>query len=286
MTGLAAALVLTAAVLHAGWNFWAKRAGGGPVFLWLVMTLASVVYGPLAVGFCVVTRPAIGIVEFAFIAGSGLIHVGYFLMLLRGYREGDLSLVYPLARGTGPTLTTIVAILLLGERPTGPALVGSALVITGVIVLSLGGSPSGKEGLRKSLLFGVLTGCFIAGYTVWDKYSVGVLMIPPLVLEYGSILLRAVMLSPYAWRRWAEVGRVWREHRREAFAVALLSPLAYLLVLVAMVFTPVSYVAPLREVSVLIAVALGAGLLKEGHGASRAAAAGLIVAGVVCLTLN
>ncbi len=286
MTGLAAALVLTAAVLHAGWNFWAKRAGGGPVFLWLIMTLASTLYAPLAVAFCVVTRPAIGIVESAVIAGSGLIHVGYFLMLLRGYREGDLSLVYPLARGTGPTLTTLVAILLLGERPGGPALIGSALVITGVIVLSRGGSSAGKERLRKSLLFGVLTGCFIAGYTVWDKYSVSVLMIPPLVLEYGSILTRSVLLSPYAVRHWGEVGRVWREHRKEAFAVALLSPLAYLLVLVAMVFTPVSYVAPLREVSVLIAVALGAGLLKEGHGLSRAIAAGLIVAGVVCLTLD
>lgn len=286
MTGLAAALVLTAAVLHAAWNFWAKRAGGGPVFLWLIMSLATVLYAPVVVAFCVVTRPALGIVESVFIAGSALIHVGYFLMLLRGYREGDLSLVYPLARGTGPTLTTIVAIALLGERPTGPALFGSALVIAGVIVLSRGGGSTSRENLRKSLLFGVLTGCFIAGYTVWDKYSVGVLMIPPLVLEYGSILIRAVILSPYACRDRGEVAKVWRAHRREAFAVALLSPLAYLLVLVAMVFTPVSYVAPLREVSVLIAVALGAGLLKEGHGISRALAGGLIVAGVVCLTLN
>lgn len=286
MTGLALSLVLSAAFVHATWNFLTKRAGGGTAFLWLFALLSAIIYLPLAVIVIVSQQPQIGIRELIFILGSAALHLGYFVMLQRGYREGDLSLVYPLARGTGPTLSTAIAIIAFGERPTYLALFGALLVILGVFVLTGGTHLSKKHNIKKSLIFGVLTGSFIAGYTVWDKYSVGVLLIPPLILEYCSIIARIIILSPYAFRHWGNICTAWREHRKEAIGVACLNPLSYLLILFAMIFTPVSYIAPAREVSVLIAVALGTGLLKEGDVSRRLFAAGLIVIGVVTLALN
>ena len=156
-------------------------------------------------------------------------------------------------------LATAAAVAVLGERPSVPALIGAALVIAGVFVIS-----GGLQGLRRgragrSVGFGLATGVLIAGYTLWDKVSVSTLLLPPILVDYCSNLGRTVLLTPYALKRRDEVRSLWRHCRREAVWVALLTPLSYILVLTAMVFTPVSYVAPAREVSVLIAVAMGAG---------------------------
>jgi drug/metabolite transporter (DMT)-like permease len=112
------------------------------------------------------------------------------------------------------------------------------------------------------------------------------LLIPPLLLDYGSSLGRAVLLAPYAFQHRPEVKKLWTDHRWEVIGVACLSPLAYILVLTALRFTPVSYVAPAREISVLIGVAMGARLLREGEVMRRMAAAGLIVLGVMTLAFN
>jgi multidrug transporter EmrE-like cation transporter len=128
MTAAALALVLAAAGIHATWNFLVKRAGGGSVFTWLFTALSVVCYAPLAAGVVVIYRPSLGPVHFLFMAGAALLHTTYYLVLTRGYRTGDLSLVYPLARGTGPMLATAAAIGLLGERPTPLALWGALLL--------------------------------------------------------------------------------------------------------------------------------------------------------------
>jgi len=142
MSSLALALVLSAAVVHATWNLLAKRVGGGAPFVWLFGALSSAIYAPLALGAIVVQRPRLGVQETVFIVGSGLLHLAYFLVLQRGYRVGDLSLVYPLARGTGPVLSTAAAIALFGERPSPLALAGAALVAGGVFVLTGGPRPA------------------------------------------------------------------------------------------------------------------------------------------------
>ena len=286
MTSLALLLVLSAAFVHATWNFLTKRAGGGTAFLWLFALLSSIIYLPLAIIVIIFQHPKIGLVELGFIFGSAALHLGYFMMLQRGYREGDLSLIYPLARGTGPTLSTAMAIIIFGERPTALAMSGAVLVILGVFILTGGADLFKASNLRKSIIFGFLTGSFISGYTVWDKFSVSALLIPPLLLEYCSIITRIIILGPYAHRHWNDIRRVWREHRKETIGVACLNPLSYLLVLFAMIFTPVSYVAPAREVSVLIAVLMGTGLLKEGFIVRRLISGSLIVLGVVTLALN
>jgi drug/metabolite transporter (DMT)-like permease len=286
MTGLALLLVLSAAFVHASWNFLTKRAGGGTSFLWLFSLLSSIIYLPVAIFALIQHHSRIGMVELGFIIGSAALHLGYFMMLQRGYRVGDLSVIYPLARGIGPTLSTAAAILLFGEQPTLFAMIGAGFVIFGVFILTGGTSLFKTGNIRKSLIFGSITGSLIAGYTVWDKHAVSALFIPPLFLEYCSMLVRIMILSPYAFRHWEDIRSVWNERRKEAIGVACLNPLSYLLVLFAMIFTPVSYVAPAREVSVLIAVLMGTGLLKEGEVVRRLVSGILILIGVVTLTLN
>lgn len=286
MNGSALTLVVSAAFFHATWNLFAKRAGGGPPFVWLFSTLSVVLYLPLAVAVVAVRRPDFGVVEILFLAGSGLLHVGYFLMLQRGYKSGDLSLVYPLARGTGPMLSTVLAMAILAERPSSLALCGAALIVVGVFLLTGGIRLFRKGGMQISVVYGLITGSFIAGYTIWDKYAVTAVAINPLLLDYGANLSRCIILAPFIYRRRAEVRALWSGRRREVLIVAALTPLAYILVLMAMTFTPVSYVAPARELSVLIAVIMGTGLLKEGDFGNRLAASGLIVGGITLLALG
>ena len=285
MTGLAFALVLTSAVIHATWNYLAKRIEASSSDAWLFTTLSMIIYAPLALGVVVLRHPVLGRRELLVMGGTAVLHTAYFLLLLRGYRSGGLSLVYPLARGTGPLLTTVAAIALLGERPTSLALSGTTLI--GISVILLAGSYWGLD--RRSggaVLFALLTGATIAMYTLWDKYAVSVVGLHPVLLEWGSGVGRAALLTPFAVREWKHVRTRLRTRPRELLLVAALIPLAYIMVLTAMSFTPVSYVAPLREVSILIGAAMGAGLLAEGQAARRLFAAVVMVVGVVLLTVG
>lgn len=285
MTLLALALVLAAAVLHATWNLLAKRAEtGGTEFVWLVAATATLLYAPLGIVVVVRSLPLTG-TQLGFMAGSAVLHVVYFLVLQHGYGVGDLSVVYPLARGTGPMLATLGAIAILGERPTRLALAGAAAVSIGV--LALGWGTRRRDGSRPAGVgYGLATGAVIASYTLWDGHAVATLAIPPIAYDWASNVGRSLLLGPVAVRRRTRVREVWTAHRREVLGVALLSPAAYILVLAALTFTPVSYVAPAREVSILIGTLLGARLLAEPDLGRRLVGAGAIVAGVIALALG
>ncbi|HEX6176661.1 MAG TPA: DMT family transporter, partial [Candidatus Binatia bacterium] len=136
MTLGALTLILLAAFIHASWNLLNKRASGHVTFTWLVAVLSAIFYTPVALGVIFVTHLQIGIVELGLMAGSAALHSAYFILLNQGYRVGDLSLVYPLARGTGPLLSSIAAILFLGERPSIIALAGALLIIGGAVILT------------------------------------------------------------------------------------------------------------------------------------------------------
>ncbi len=286
MTPAALGLVLGAAFIHATWNLLAKRVGGGPAFVWLFGSVSSLLYAPLAAAVVFIVRPHIGAVQLLFIVGTAVLHLVYFLMLQGGYRFGDLSLVYPLARGTGPMLSSAAAIVFFGERPTPIAIAGTVLVGAGIFLLA--GNPAALRGAgaRRAVGFAVLTGVTIAAYTLWDKRAVSVLGIPPLLLDWGSNLGRTLLVAPVAFARFDAVRVVWRAHRREVILVALLTPMAYILVLTALVFTPVSYVAPAREISILVGTAMGARLLAEGDVRRRMFAAGAMVLGVTALAVG
>lgn len=282
MSSLALLLVVAAACCHATWNFFVKRISGGPELVWLFSAISVVLYLPIALGIMVLERPEIGLQEMLFIAGSAVLHLGYFLLLQQGYRKGDLSLVYPTARATGPFLSTMLAVILLGEHMTIQILAGGASIIVGVLFLTGGFNRRAKH-ISSSLLFGLAAGALIGSYTVWDAYVVTALVVPPLILDYASSVGRVVILFPYAIARRDIVAGYWRDHRTAVLAIAIFNPLAYILVLIALTSTPVVYVAPARELSVLITVLLGTVLLGEGALKQRMAWAILILIGMVLL---
>ncbi|MEN9663338.1 MAG: hypothetical protein RL324_2287 [Verrucomicrobiota bacterium] len=288
MSATALGLILVAAVLHATWNLCAKRAGGGLPFVWLVGAIICTAYVPVVTGYVLWRAPEIPWGAAGWILGSGVLKTSYSLFLQRSYRTGDFSLIYPLARGTGPLLSTLAAVLVLGERPSPLALAGAFLVIGGVFWVA-GGTKllhQDRAHLRTALGYGITSGVFIAAYTLWDRHGVAGLAIAPILYDAGTALTQLALLTPFAVRRWPEVARHWREDRRWVFGVALLSPVAYVLVLTAMSFTPVSYVAPAREVSIVIGAFLGAKVLKEGETARRVGAAIAMAAGVIALALG
>ncbi len=288
MTALALGLVLLAAFIHASWNFLLKRSGGGAGLITATNLVSLAAYLPIAGSVAYFSTYRFEPVHLVLMAGSGMVHTAYFLLLDRAYRSGgDLSIVYPLARATGPLLTILVAIVLLGERPSAVALGGAVLIGASAIMLT--GNPFSwkSSDARHAIGFALLTGCMIAIYTLWDKQSVARFLIAPLVYDWGCNFFRCLVLVPLTHRRTpGAVARAWREQRGAAIAIGILSPLSYILVLTAMVFTPVSLVAPAREVSILFAALMGAHLLREGDVRRRAVAAIGMVLGVSGLALG
>jgi drug/metabolite transporter (DMT)-like permease len=288
VTGFALGLVLLAAFIHAGWNFLLKKSGGGTGLITIASVVSLAVYAPVVLIATWLSVYQFQPLHLALMLGSGMIHTAYFLLLDRAYRSGgDLSIVYPLARSTGPLLTIVVAITLLGERPSPVAIAGALLI--GASAMMLTGNPLKwhKSEARHAVGFALLTGCMIATYTIWDKASVATWLIPPLLYDWGANAARCCVLLPLTHRRApGSMANAWREQRKTAIALALLMPLSYILVLTAMVFTPVSLVAPAREVSILFAALMGAHFLREGDVARRIVAAIGMVLGISGLALG
>jgi drug/metabolite transporter (DMT)-like permease len=286
MSAWAFALLLAAAVIHATWNFLNKRASGHVTFTWLVAVLSALLYAPATITVIEVWAIQINFVVIGLMAGSAALHTAYFVLLNQGYRAGDLSLVYPLARGTGPLLSSIAAILFLGERPSLVALGGALLIIGGAVILTTNLAQLRQSGVQDAVLYAFVTGLFIAAYTLWDKQAVSHFAVAPLVLDWGANVGRALFLTPMAAKYSDEAVAEWREHKYEAIGCAVLIPLAYILVLTAMQFTPVSYVAPAREISILIGTVMGTRLLGEADAPRRLAGACAMVLGVVGLAVG
>ena len=288
MTALALGLVVFSAFVHASWNFLLKKSGGGTGLIAAAALASLVVYAPLVLAATWYVGYHFKPMHVALMFASGMIHTFYFLLLDRAYRSGgDLSIVYPLARSTGPLITIAIAVLLLGEHPSALALGGAVLI--GASALILTGNPFAwhRSHARQAVGFALLTGCVIAGYTVFDKASVAAWLIPPLLYDWGCNFFRVCVLVPFTHRRApGSMAAAWRERRKTVLAIAVGSPLSYILVLTAMVFTPVSLVAPAREVSILFAALMGAHFLREGDLARRVVAAVGMVLGISGLALG
>ena len=279
MSSTALALVLVAAILHATWNLAIKGVTEDRVtFIWLYIVTTVVFWVPVAVVWLVATgeRPQWGWLVGA--AVTGILHVAYQLVLQRGYAEGDLNLVYPVARGSGPLLTFVVAVVVLGQRPGTVAAVGVLAVVAGVLLIAL---PAGQVGVHTGVLWGILTGATIASYTLWDNYSVNHLEVPPLpYFVLGTVLQLPWLTGLMVARRQTPIREVWRATRGPALVVGLLSPLAYILVLRALQLAPVSLVAPARETSIVIGALFGWLVLKEPRPARRLVGAAVVLVGI------
>ncbi len=288
MSPLALTLVLIAAFIHATWNYAAKRAGGGLPFVWVSSTIALGFYAVIGSAYWLWRQPVLPAGLGWIIAGSGLFKTAYSLLLQRAYRHGEFSLVYPLTRGTAPLLATLGAIAIFGERPTLLALAGGGIIVACIFYLT-GGTAllhTDRAHLRQGVLYGLACGACVAVYTVWDQRAVSHLHLPPVLYDGGTQFIIFCVLTPFAWARRTEVAEAWQLHRGKAAIVGLLSPVAYVLILTAMSFTPVSYIAPAREISIVIGAFFGAKLLKETDAPRRLLAAGGMVAGIIALALG
>lgn len=254
--------------------------------MWLFSAIAAVIYAPFVIGAIVYSGFRLTPENSLFIAGSIVLHLLYFLLLFKGYRIGDLSIVYPISRGSAPMVTTIVAIFLLNEEMPAFAFVGVLFIVAGIFLLT-GGIQSfrSKENMLP-IVYGLLIGITISSYTLLDKAAVTIALISPLLLDYFNGLGRMILLTPAAIKQWDKVKYEWKVHRVEAIGVGILNALGYILVLTAMTFTPISYVAPLREISILIGAWLGAKLLGERFGFKRALYALVIVFGVLLIAFT
>jgi uncharacterized membrane protein len=286
VSDLALALVLGAAGIHATWNYLLKRSGGGTLFVWWFAAVSAAIYAPLAFAVVWWMQPTLGWIHFGLMFASALLHTAYYMLLDRGYRSGDLSLVYPIARGSGPLLTVLCAILLLQERPSVLAIVGALLICSGAVLLTGNLRQLRERGSLAAVGFALLTGGMIASYTLVDKIAVAAYLVPPLLQDWAANLGRVLLMTPMALNLKSELLPTWRRAKKSIIAIAVLCPLSYILVLTAMVFTPVSYIAPAREISILFATAMGTQLLAEGDAARRLTAAATMVAVILCLALG
>lgn len=283
-------LIVLAAFIHATWNLLAKRAApAGPSFILAFSVVASLAYLPWVLTLLLrdglPDDPALWLC----LCLSALLHLVYNLCLQRGYQVADFTVVYPVARGTGPLLSSLGAFILLAEQPTLRGIAGLLAIVTGILLISTQGqwsqfgTPRALQGVR----WGTTTGGVIAGYTVVDAWGVKLIGLQPVVLDWCTNALRILMLLPWALRHHHQARAAMRGHWWRAVAVGLLSPLSYILVLHALQMgTPLSLAAPMRELSMMIAALLGALVLRERVGPWRLAGCLLMVCGVMLLSAH
>jgi drug/metabolite transporter (DMT)-like permease len=293
MSTTALLLVLCAAILHATWNVAAKKAGGDDRFAFVSSVMVAVLWLPTVVAFGLLDALTWGWWTWAVVVASAAVHAVYYTVLLTGYRQSDLTVVYPVARGTGPLLASLMAVLVLGEALTPLGAVGVLSVCGGIFLVAGGltlwrraGEATQRERALAGVRWGLATGVLISLYTVIDGYAVKVLALGPVVFDYLGNVLRAAWLAPGALRDRAALRTAMRTQWRYAFVVAAISPLAYMLVLYAMQQAPLSHVASARELSMLFAALMGGRLLGEGDRGARLLGAAFMAAGVAAFTLS
>lgn len=282
VTAAALLLVIGAAVLHAAWNALAKRAADPVLFLWWVGVIASGLYAPIAL--LVLSRQSFRAAALPFVIGTIVLHALYFFALGRAYGSGDLSLVYPIARGLGVALVPLAAWALFDEwlSPLGAG--GVALVAAGIVVLHWRADAWTRAAfLTSGTGWALATGVLIASYSLLDK--AGVQRISPLAYIWLMELGSCALLTPLALARAGARRREWRANRATIVAAALMSPTAYLLVLFAFPLAKTGYVVAAREMSIVLSAIIGSVWLKEGALGHRLAGAGVVLAGVACVAL-
>jgi drug/metabolite transporter (DMT)-like permease len=284
-------LIAVAAILHVTWNVLVKTSGDPLRAAAVGMTVGAVVLAPLAiVGWFAIGRPAIPPEAVALGIGSGVFEAIYVVVLSAAYRHGDLSIVYPLARGTATLLAVAIGIGILGERLGPLGLTGVVLLLAGFFWLQRPWRvlmrAARRQGIDRGVGLALLTGVMIATYTAIDR--VGARLTEPWL--YGAILsaTTAIVLVVVVAVRISPAAIVPREPRIVAVGVIML--VQYMAILVALSIAPLTAVAPLRESAIVLASGWGAIRLAEAAGrreaAARIAAASVIVIGAILLGLD
>ena len=288
MSGLALALVLLAACVHASWNLLAKLAEDKLAFLWCSALAGAILYAPLGL-WLLLTHP-VPAEAWLILAASCALEGAYYWGLAQAYRYGDLSLVYPIARGTAPLIVPLLAAVFLGERLSLLGAGGVALIVGGMLTLHLPAlSWRGVRALAGAMgqlgtRYALLTGLFIAGYSTLDKR--GVALVQPVLYTYLVFCGIATALLPLMAGQGRKVAAEWARSWPAIVVVGLAGPVSYGLVLAALTLAPVSYVSPAREIAVVIAALLGAVVLHEPYGPQRLVGSAVIAGGLALLVLG
>jgi len=289
MNGTALVIVLASAFLHAGWNYLLKKSDRKIVFIWWFLLVSAVIYLPMLLYF--LPESAIPPGGWLCIVASGLIHGAYFWFMGGAYQRGDLSLVYPLARGSGPLFVPMLAVLLLGEEIAPLGGIGILFIIGGIYCVHLCSFSRSAflepfRALRGGAsLWALSTGLAIAFYSLVDKVGVG-LVYPPVYI-YIMMLITWLTLTPWVLIRERHgLKAEWRRHKGAIAAVGFLSGFTYLMILFALTISKVSYVAAVREVSIVLSAYLGIVCLGEKHGRQKLLGAILIALGVIAIGLS
>ncbi len=297
----AALLLLGAALAHAAWNIALKVAGArGAGFLAATLLVGVLAFAPVGAPALVRSMPSDGgalALAAALVGGSAALQVGYFLLLQRAYRSADVGVVYPVARGTGPLLSIIGAMLLLGERPGPIVLLGGLLVVTGVVVIGLasargapraadsGGGAAAAARRWRGIRFGAAVGVVIAAYSLWDAAAVTRADLDPVGYYWASMVVQLAVFSVLAARQPVALADA-RAHPWAVLVVGILSPLAYVAVLAAYQLAPVALVAPAREASVVLIALAGWLIFREPHPGRRLIGSAVVLAGIALLALG
>jgi uncharacterized membrane protein len=289
MSGLALGIVLVAAFLHACWNFLLKKSQNKIVFIWWFLLIAAFGYFPMFIYYWPdVTISSLG---WTCIVATGILHALYFWFMGEAYERGDLSLVYPLSRGSGPMFVPILAVVLMHEQLFTLGIVGISLVIVGIYVIHLR-SVSMQSFFEPFLamrgsasLWAIGTGGTIAAYSLVDK--VGVSVVFPPVYIYLMFIISLLLLSPYvlAKKRLA-LKREWQINKGPILIDGFLVIFTYMIILFALRISKVSYVVAAREVSIVFSTFLGVLWLQEENAFPKLAGAVLISLGVVLVGLS
>lgn len=272
-----AILVLLAAFLHAGWNALVKSAPDRLLVL-ASIALITTVTGGLLIPHVTPPHPA----SWWAIGISTLLHYAYYWFLFQSYRFGDLSQIYPLARGVAPVLVAAGAVVFSGEALSGWGIAGLAIASLGICSIAFFQDSSLKRD-PSTLFFAAGTGTVIAAYTVSDGVGVRLSGSPLGYIAWLFLFEFPVVLFALYRRRGGFVGYL-RTEWKTAAGTGLSSLMAYGLVIYAVAFAPMAAVSALRESSVIIAALIGTLVLKERHWRQRVAAAVLVACGVALIT--
>jgi len=270
-------LALFAAVLHAGWNALVKTASDRLLTLSAV-ALMQFVAGVFMIPFVSPPEPA----SWLLIGLSALFHYFYYPVLYYAYRFGDLSQVYPLARGLAPVLVAAGAAVFAGEILTPLSLFGIMLASSGIASIAFFHETSLK-GNPKALVFAAGTGMIIAAYTVADGLGVRLSGSPLGYIAWLFILEFPVVLFAVCRRR-NQLMIFWRRERMSFIGTGLCAVVAYGIVIYAVAYAPMAAISALRETGVIMAALIGTFVLGERSWKQRVMAAVLVAAGVALIT--
>lgn len=274
MRGAVVLLALAAAGLHAGWNVLLKQSGDPLATVTRATAASAALVVPVAMlGWILTGHRGLPVAGWVVLGLSSLAELGYFLFLSRAYGAGDISVVYPLARGTGPLVAMAAGLLILREHLTWLELAGALAVVAGIFAVR-------RPRMNAAVVPSLITGAFIGTYTTLDR--VGINVGSPWL--YGGLLWAAMAVLLAAWTRGRPLQRGPEMNWRTSVVIGLMMAVAYGFVLLALTIAPVAIVAPVRESAIVLVTGWGIWRLKERDGARiRIAGAFAIVIGIVLI---